>query len=292
MKKKIIIIGAIIMAIFGITGTALYEAYRSNGAAVDEAYDIDGDVVFTKSLPIPTGDLTASEVVPLPDIYNTGHGFTCTGLAYDSVNDIFLVGDIGKMLPNSGTIASQIVKLSADFETVVGTINLNSSYDVQGITLDADGSIWYCMPSANKIWHISSTGESLGSISVTSPTGIAYSPADDTFWVLNYNNKILHINKSGTTLASYDFAYTEALDQCFLDSGRGLLYITAGTNYSSRNNVYCFNTDTHEQSIACTVDSYSIEGIWIGQNEMVILNDGYYHSAYVPVNQANIYSLE
>jgi len=126
---------------------------------------------------------------------------------------------------------------------------------------------------------------------LASPTGVAYSATDDSFWVLTYGNKILHVSKAGATLASYDFSYSEALDQCFLDEGHGYLYITAGVNYSGRNNVYLFNTNTHEQSIACTVDSYSVEGIWIGADRMVIVNDGYYHSALDGRNVANIYDL-
>lgn len=291
-KKNIIIIGVVIVAILAVTAISLYEAKQSNRNSVDETYNIDSEVMSTKPLPIPSGDLTASESIPLPDLYETGMGFTCTGLAYDPCNNVFLVGDIGKRLPNSGTIASRIVKLSTDFETVIETIDLHTSYDIQGITLDSDGSVWYCLPSDNKIHHISNTGASIGSISVTSPTGIAYSPDDDSFWVLNYNNKILHISKTGKIIASYNFAYNETLDQCFLDSGRGLLYITAGANYFDRNNVYCFNITTHEQNIVCTVDSYSVEGIWVGQNKMVIVNDGHYHNAYIPINMANIYLLD
>lgn len=294
MKKiiiAIIVIGVIIMSVYAITGTQLNQLFDKDGEPLDTAYDIDENVVFTGALPIPSGNLTASQSIALPDLYETGKGFTCTGLAYDSANDVFLVGDIGILLPNSGTIASQIVKLSTDFATVEGTINLNSSYDVQGITIDSDGSIWYCSPSENKIKHISSTGTAIGNISISQPTGIAYSVSDNTLWVLTYGNKILHIDKSGNTLESFDFAYEETLDQCFLDEGHGYLYITAGVNYSSKNNVYRFNTETHSQDIACTVDSYSVEGIWIGSDRMVIVNDGYYHSATVAINQANVYML-
>lgn len=92
-------------------------------------------------------------------------------------------------------------------------------------------------------------------------------------------------------METYNSTFGEALDQCFLDEGHGYLYITAGANYTGRNNVYKFDINTHEQSVACTVDSYSVEGIWIGESEMVIVNDGYYHSATVQVNQANIYDL-
>lgn len=286
------------MSVYNKSGNLLSSIYGLNGSRLSNAYNVVGEIVFSESpfLPVPSGNLNASSIIPLPDLYETGKGFTCTGLAHDATNNTFLVGDIGILLPNSGTIKSQIVRLSADFETVVNTIPLYNVFsgmgDVQGITIDtSDGTIWFCAPSANKIYNTNTSGANLGSISVTSPTGIAYSAADDSFWILNYNNKILHINKAGTVLETYNFAYNEALDQCFLDETRGYLYIMAGVNYSGRNNVYLFNTNTHEQSIACTVDSYSVEGIWIGADKMIIVNDGYYHSAHDPVNQANFYDL-
>lgn len=257
---------------------------------------MNGDSVFpdTPVLPIPSGNLNASRTVPLPDLYEAGKGFTCTGLAYDATTGTFLVGDIGILLPNSGTIQSQLVRLSADFTTVVETMPLYSflSGDVQGVTIDtSDNTIWVCAPSDGKLYHVSASGSRLGSLTVTRPTGVAYSASDDTFWVLTYNNTILHVSKAGIVLETYNSTFGEALDQCFLDEGHGYLYITAGANYTGRNNVYKFDINTHEQSVACTVDSYSVEGIWIGESEMVIVNDGYYHSATVQVNQANIYDL-
>ena len=282
--------------IYNISGSKLNAVFNTNGGSINEAYSIDGSVIFP-DLPIPTGDLNADSQIALPDIYNNGHGWTCTGLAYDPQTNTFLVGDIGKELPSSVGFASQIVRVSYDFSSVVGEIPLSATFtsmqDVQGITIDtSDGTIWLCSPSENKIHHINSNGQNLGSISITKPTGIAYSFKDDSLWVLNYNNKILHITKSGTTYETYDFAYSDTLDQCFLDAEKGYLYITAGANYTGRNNVYLFDINTHHQSITCTVDSYSVEGIWIGADRMVIVNDGYYHSATVQVNQANIYQLD
>lgn len=286
------------MSVYNKSGSTLSVVHGLTGNILAQSYNIGGEVIFPDFpvLPVPSGNLNASTVVPLPDMYETGKGFTCTGLAYDATNNTFLIGDIGILLPNSGTIQSQIVRLSADFTTVVNTIPLYNTFsgmgDVQGVTIDtSDGTIWFCAPSANKIYHTNASGENLGSISTTRPTGIAYSSADDSFWVLNYSNQILHISKAGTVLATFASTFGEALDQCFLDESHGYLYITAGANYSGRNNVYLFNINTEEQSIACTVDSYSVEGIWIGVDEMVIVNDGYYHSALVPVNQANIYTL-
>ena len=286
------------MSVYNIDGYRLSAVYGLAGNRLGMAYNISGEVIFPDSpvLPVPSGNLNASLVVPLPDLYETGKGFTCTGLAYDATNNTFLIGDIGLLLPNNGAIKSQIVRVSADFQTVVETIPLHHTFsgmgDVQGVTIDtSDRTIWFCAPSVNKIYHTNALGENLGSISTTRPTGIAYSSADDSFWVLNYSNQILHIDKDGTVLETFASTFEEALDQCFLDESHGYLYITAGANYSERNNVYLFNISTHEQSVACTVDSYSVEGIWIGTDKMVIVNDGYYHSALVPVNQANIYTL-
>lgn len=305
MKRNImlliflVMIGVILMAVFNLSGSKLNAVHSKNGNGISIAFDVTGETVFPGTLPVPTGNLNATSVVSLPDIYGNGHGWTCTGLAYDASSNTFLAGDIGKALPSSSGFASQIVRVSFDFQTVIESIPLYTSFpnmsDVQGIAIDpTDGTIWFCSTSENLIRHIRADGVSIGSFSVSgSPTGIAYSPLDDSFWVLTYasSNNIKRISKTGTVLEQYTFAYSDTLDQCFLDHERGYLYITAGANYSSRNNVYLFNTATHEQSITCTVDSYSVEGLWIGQTEMVIVNDGYYHSAVVAVNQANIYNL-
>lgn len=296
MKKRII--GAVIM-IFSLAGTLLNGACGTDGKPTNEAYSIDGSVVFP-DLPVPTGNLNATSTVELPDIHNNGHGWTCTGLAYDAKTNTFLVGDIGKELPSSAGFASQIVRVSEDFTTVEETIPLYTTFsemdDVQGVAIDTtDNTIWFCSTSENLIRHIDASGNSIGSFSVTgSPTGIAYSPLDDSLWILTYasTNNIKRMSKTGSTLEQYTFGYNETPDQCFLDYEKGFLYITAGANYSTRNNIYCFNTATHEQSIACTVDSYSVEGLWIGADSMAIVNDGYYHSATVPKNQANFYTLE
>lgn len=288
------------MSIYSLSGDVLGTAYGKSGAAINLAYDVNGGNIFPM-IPVPSGNLNATSVVVLPDIHGNGHGWTCTGLAYDSESNTFLVGDIGKALPSSSGFASQIVRVSFDFSTVLEQIPLYTSFqnmsDVQGIAIDTtDGTIWFCSTSENLIRHIDVEGNSIGSFSVSgSPTGIAYSPLDDSLWVLTYanSNNIKRMTKTGTIKEQYTFAYSDTLDQCFLDSSRGYLYITAGANYSSRNNIYLLNTVTHAQSIACTVDSYSIEGIWLGDGDkMVIVNDGYYHSALVGVNQANFYTLE
>lgn len=278
--------------IFNFNRSNVFEAFDLEGVDLSVAYDSEGNTVLNA---IPSGDINATQKVQLPDIYGNGKGWTCTGLAYDPSTDTFLIGDIGKELPSSSGFASQLVRVSSDFTTVIEQIPLHTTFtsmhDVQGVTVDEDESIWFCSVSENLIRHIDSNGNSLGSFSVTNPTGISYSAIDDTLWVLTYasSSNILHVSKTGTTLETFTFNYSDTLDQCFCDSTRGLLYITAGANYTSRNNVYVFDITEHTQGIICTADSYSVEGIWIGGKKMVIVNDGYYHNATEAVNQANIY---
>lgn len=282
------------MAVYDIDGQQKFAIFDTDGESVGVGYDVGGNIVFSATTPIvPSGDLNAAETIPLPNIYNDGHGFTCTGLAYDGNNENFLVGDIGMQQPG-GTMHSQIVMMSKDFTSVLGTISLTAitSNDIQGIAIRrSDNTIWFCVPSDNKIYHITSAGVLLDYISVTRPTGISYDTRDGSLWVLTMDNKILHLSTDGTTISSHNFAYSETLDQCFLDARNGLLYITAGANYQSRNNVYVFDTANNSQRITCTVDSYSVEGIYLDESNMYILNDGYYHSALVPINQVNIYLL-
>ncbi len=241
--------------------------------------------------------ISASSVIAMPDLYASGNGFTCTGLAYDASDGTFLVGDIGLLQPDAAVMKSRILRFTADFKTVVERIPLYEFFpsmsDVQGITIDTgDRSIWFCSPGDNSVLHITKDGVCLDSFQIAGPTGISYSQEDNSLWILTYAGEILHTDLHGKVLASHRFAYDETPDQCFFDSSRKLLYITAGSNYTSENHVYLFDITSGIQSIAYTVDSYAVEGIWVDEDRMIILNDGYYHSAAVPVNQANIYTLE
>lgn len=290
------------MSVYNRDGILLTDVYDISNNALQAAYDVYGNLIYSPSpiepLPVPSGVLVADNEIPLPDLYEAGKGFTCTGLVYDSVNEVYLVGDIGVLQPGGGTIQSQIVKLSYDFSTVVGTIPLYSTFptmrDVQGITIDTtDNSIWFCSPSENKIRHINQNGGEIGYVAITSPTGVSYDKATNTLWTVTYEQKIINVTKNGTINSSYTWSGSDTLDQCFIDSARGFLYFDAGANYSTANYLYLFNTADETVSIACTLsDSYSVEGISLESDRLVIVNDGYYHGAATSVNQANVYSLE
>lgn len=283
--------------IYDVNGAVATSAYNVGGNSIDRAYDVNGQKVYPDLLPIPTGTLTASSIVSMPDIYGTGHGFTCTGLCHDAETDTYLVGDIGKELPSSTGFASQIVRLSADFTTVVGTIPLAATFpnmtDIQGIAIDtSDGTIWFCSHGENLVRHITANGSSIGSFALNRASGISYDPDTDTLWCCTTAQYIYNLSKSGAVISSYQWSGSDTLDQCFYDYTRHLLYFDGGDSYSSANNLYCYDPATQTVSVACVLsDSYSVEGISLEPERLVIVNDGYYHSAATAVNQANIYNL-
>ena len=87
-------------------------------------------------------------------------------------------------------------------------------------------------------------------------------------------------------------------DQLWLDETNNVMYFTAGINYSGDilkgdNALWSVDLDTGAVSEAYAfADSYAVEGICMSEGKMYVLNDGYYHSARIPVNQVNIYDIE
>ena len=66
--------------------------------------------------------IESRNAIALPDAADSpkGTGFTCTGLTFDATNNEWLVGNVGQELPTEGKMRSTIVRLSADFSSVLG----------------------------------------------------------------------------------------------------------------------------------------------------------------------------
>lgn len=247
---------------------------------------------------------TIKRIVLLPDVENgnEGRGFTCTGLTYDDTEQCFYVGNYGKMLPTDTTTYNTIVKLSKDGKNVLGEIKLYDKIpeitkDIQGVTVDSsDNSLWVAACEDGKIFHISKNGTLLGNISYTKPSGLAYDKSTDTLWVLNYYNNggnIKNITKTGEEKKSIEFTGINDADQIYLDSTNDIIYFTAGANYNSSNYVYKVDLKTEEVTLFKILnDSYAVEGIWIINDWLYIMNDGYYHSAKFNQNYIMIYNLK
>lgn len=240
----------------------------------------------------------SNSVVKLPDVLNgeSGKGFTCTGLTYDAVENVYYMGNIGKITPDIPGCHSTIVKLSDDFTVNLGEIEIGKIFptrqDVQGVTFDSsDNTLWFCSFGENLIRHITLGGQDLGAIETPQPTGIVYEKETDTLWVLTYT-ELYNIQKNGDRRRTIPLSL-KGQDQIFLDEERRILYITAGNNYKGKNYVYTVDLPTGQVKKAYLLhDSCAVEGIFYKEGKLYIANDGYYHNAKVPENQINIYELE
>lgn len=247
--------------------------------------------------------IESREMIALPDAASSpeGRGFTCTGLALDSESAEWLVGNVGQDRPDNGDMRSTIVRLSGDFSTVLGEIDLHDAFprmkDIQGLCVDgADLTIWFCSFGEGKVRHITRDAQSLGEFDIEQPTGITYDSRTDSVWILTYT-QLIRISKDGEWLESFE-VNVKGQDQLWLDETNNVMYFTAGINYSGDifkgdNALWSVDLDTGAVNEVCVLaDSYAVEGICVSEGKMYVLNDGYYHSAKIPVNQVNVYDIE
>jgi len=237
--------------------------------------------------------------VILPDVTNgkTNYGFTCTGLAYDSLENCFWVGNYGKSLPSDSTVKNSIVKLSLDGTTKLSEIDLSTiipTQDIQGVTVDtSNNTLWVASAIAKEIYNISKDGTLINVISHNA-NGLAYDNRTDTLWILTFNNSgtgvIENITKTGTTIKTYNYSGITDADMIHLDTNQNIIYFTAGANYHGNNFVYKLDLETGATNLYKTLkESYAVEGLYINGNKIYVLNDGYYHSAFLNKNVLNIY---
>lgn len=239
----------------------------------------------------------------LPDVKNgaQGKGFTCTGLAYDKLENIFWVGNYGKMLPTDSTTHNSVVALTFDGSSILNEINLSntpfSATDIQGIAFDyRSNSLWIASSIGNLIGNISKNGVVLKTIDFQKPNGIVFDHRTNTLWVLTYSSDCVdfyNINTSGIVLDKFSFSGISDSDQLYLDDENNCLYFSAGANYAGENFIYKINLDSKKITDKYVfMDSYAIEGISINNNHLYIMNDGYFHSAKDRSNYMAIYNLD
>ncbi len=218
-------------------------------------------------------------------------GFTCTGLYYDENEQLFYVGNIGKYKPEEKIFKATIEIIDSNFENIVGTIKLYDKYpnlkDIQGITKDGNDNIWFCSPAENLIRLISKDGNEISKISVKNPSGIAYDKEKKNLWVLT-NKFLINYSTEGEIIKKF-FIKEKGQDQLYIDKNK--ILFTAGLDYSGDSYIYEVDKETGKYKIKYILkDSFAIEGISIIDDNILILNDGYYHNAKVAENQINYYS--
>ena len=236
--------------------------------------------------------LESSKIITLEGIKE--NGFTCTGAVYDPESNSFYVGDCGKMKPDEKIFKAKIHQLSTDFKNEIRVIDCYKSFksmkDIQGVTIDDSKNIWFCSYGENLVRCVNQEGDEIGAFHVDNPSGIAFDYDQETVWVLT-DRYLIKYSKDFKEINRYYFR-VKGQDQLFYDAENKVIYITAGDDYHGENFVYTFDVMNEKFQLEYILkDSYAIEGIVIIDNDMYILNDGFYHGAKVPVNQVNIYRI-
>lgn len=265
-------------------------------------------IAIVKIIKIPkdvTSYFNDSDIVnlnPIKIIYFEELGldnFTCTGITYDSLNNSYWIADYGANSINDKPIP-RIIEIDNEFKTIKNIISLENKLDkesnLQGITYDSDND-YLVLATGEYIYYVEKNGniikhEDLKKYSKCKSNGIAYNPLDKSLWVLFYSNYLINYNSNFTINSKIKINYKDQ-DHIYYNSNTNHLFITVGADYLENNN-YVLEYDLNEQmnyKLYRINSSYAVEGIYLTDNKMYIVNDGFYHNAKIKKSYISVYDL-
>ena len=232
--------------------------------------------------------------VSLPETQNSKGSFTCTGLTYDTAEDVMWGGYYGRTTPEDDSLQPALIKLDLDFH-ILDEISLenyakrNERMSLQGITYDAtDDSLWFT--DSETVFEIDKNGQQLREFKVEgiNPNGIVYDTASDTLWVLGYKRYLINLTKDGKVIKKVRCNY---LDQDQLMIVDGAVYFTVGADYKGDQN-YVGVVSVESGKVSCyaqLADSYAVEGCCVIEDKLYVFNDGFYHNCAIKENIVQVY---
>lgn len=218
--------------------------------------------------------------------------FTCTGMTYNTVDSCWYIGNIGARSPKDD-FQSSIMVMNSDFTAVKRQLSIYEVFpemvDVQGVAVnESDQSIWFCSFSEDMVRHITADCQSLDSLSVGQPTGIAFQQDNRHIWVLTFT-ELQEYDSNKHLLRRYKHKL-HAPDQIVILGDR--ILITRDDDYQKEQHVSVYSIPKNKIETALVVaQSFAIEGISIKDSLVYIANDGAYHQAKIARNQVNLYPL-
>lgn len=243
---------------------------------------------------------TAMHKLPDASGTNPSGGFTCTGLDRDS-RGFWIVGNDGRTNPSDTTYDSSIVILSTDFSTVIDEIDVKATFptleSIQGVAYDeSDNTIWFVDKTNAIIRHVNFAGVDQGDeIAVAfTPNGIARDPENDALWVSKEGEPLALLLDcdTGNQISAVDFP--TIADQMHYDANSKYLWVTYGGNaIDGLVRVY----DVLKRELINQTEglkfAQAIEGIFVEDNKVYIVNDGGFHTtATPPLNLAIEYEID
>lgn len=259
---------------------------------------ICGRTIIDRPVNIAAGLKNEQALFPEQTYYFESLGlgnFTCTGLAYDSVDDAFWIADYGALSSDSEP-SPRLIEISSQFSEVLKVIWIKDILDyqpnVQGIAYDEiNDSIW--IAEGERIVEMNKSGDILSAIDLGRhakyrSNGVSMKTDDQTIWVLCYSKYLLNYDRNGKLLKELEVNY---LDQDHIYFDGTCLYVSVGADYGSNNNFLIdINLETGTPKNVYRLEkSYALEGIWIGNGKLYVANDGKYHSASIGKSYINVY---
>lgn len=287
MKKRIIAIMLCVCLIVVVTSVLLLIYQRNH---------LKNIVDVSKLNNVKIVDLEPIEYIELPSTLDNGAALTATGISCDRNSNALFIGNYGKASSEDSDIYPSIISVSQDSFNVNGYIHFDmDSIDIQGIAFDVtNNSFWYTNGgsvincSALDASELSSF--SLDKYSKYKANGICIDANDDSLWVLCLYKYLLNYDKKGNLLKVLDCEYIGQDHIC--SDNNGLLYISAGVDYSGENNyIICIDKNAEIKTIYRAKGSYAIEGVLILDDDLYIVNDGIYHDAKIRENYIQIYNI-
>ena len=272
INKKLFIVLISLCVVAGMAFASLYVYKKIDNTPKAIQSEYSGNIL----------EIDAENMIRFSDFGSAD--FTCTGLTYDSKDNSFWVGDYGAMNPNEPAVP-RIIEVDRSLNSILRTVDLNdvldSTANLQGVTYDCNSDcLWLAI--GDNVVEINKEGSIVGTIELGKyaeyrANGIGYDKRDDSLWVLCATQYLLHLSKDGSILGEFNFNYSDQDHICIDDR---FLYVTVGADYQGTNNYVC-KVDSNEGTI---VDLYQVsganalEGICIIDDELMITNDGLYHS--------------
>lgn len=281
----------------------------SAGVSFDGIGDILTDAGRSFGSPVATYNIDAVwHASPLGD----PDQFTNTGITRAPDGTWWLVNHPAGAPSRSDGI---LVRFSADFSTVLETIDLGAVYGVgtiggpQGIVYDTDDdTLWFTSALMNRVKHIRTDGTPLPADDIVfpSPAGLAIDQAQGTLIILesegsasNQNAGIMRtVNKStGATVASGTLTDHPDWDQIHFDQDSRALFVTGGYEYAGQGDTYVsiYSMDgpnyLRQLSFIRTPEPDAIEGIAYHDGKLYINNDAGFHGGASGVNEVVEYDV-
>jgi hypothetical protein len=225
-----------------------------------------------------------SKVLPDAAASPAGLGFTITGLAYDTTEDVLWAVNLGDDIePVNAVLSPSLVKLSNDGSNKLDEVDLTgvTTNALQGVAYDpTDDTLWVAEGSAfDAVHHINKDGSLITSLTLPSSSGLAYDTSSDTLWTVNFNTLLLkEYNKSGVELNSYAVPFSGP-DQLSYNADTDTIWCSGGAN-GSAGFIRIFDKTTATWSDAYELsEALASEGIAFVGLRLMVADDGYFHVA-------------